>query len=245
LKLVKVKGIVIKEVQYKENDKIITIMTDKLGKISCMAKGAKKNNSPLLSTSQFLVYSEFLLYKGTNFYHVNSAEMIDSFYSLRIDYEKLNKAFEITKILNKLAYEEEERTGILSLYLNTIFIIQNMDKQFNFVMGVFILKLLCLLGYAPSMYKCLNCNTKMLKNDKNDTKYYYDKTTNAAICNNCYNKKDERSKNYFSEISEGALYSILYVISSEIKKTYSFEINGKTLNEFYNFVNDYYLAQML
>ncbi|MDD2627288.1 MAG: DNA repair protein RecO [Clostridia bacterium] len=245
MKLVKVKGIVIKEVQYKENDKIITIMTDKLGKISCMAKAAKKNNSPLLSTSQFLVYSEFLLYKGTNFYHVNSAEMIDSFYSLRVDYEKLNKAFEVTKILNKLAYEEEEKTGILSLYLNTLFIIQKMDKQFDFVRGVFILKLLCLLGYAPNMYKCLSCNKKMLENNKTDIKHYYDKTTNAATCSNCYSKKNEINKKHFSEISEAALYSVLYVISSDIKKTYSFEIKGKTLNEFYNFVNDYYLSQML
>ena len=103
MRLFKVKGIVIKEVQYKENDKIVTIMTDKLGKISCMAKGAKKNNSSLLSSSQFLVYSEFLLYKGTNFYHINSAEMLESFYNLRIDYDKLEKAFEVAKLLNKLA----------------------------------------------------------------------------------------------------------------------------------------------
>ena len=110
MRLYKVKGIVIKEVQYKENDKIITIMTDKLGKISCMAKGAKKNNSPILSSSQFLVYSEFMLYKGTNFYHINSAEMLESFYNLRVDYDKLERAFEVAKLLNKLAYEENEET---------------------------------------------------------------------------------------------------------------------------------------
>ena len=74
-------------------------MTDKLGKISCMAKGAKKNNSPLLSSSQFLVYSEFLLYKGTNFYHINSAEMIESFYTLRIDYDKLEYYHHNVKVI--------------------------------------------------------------------------------------------------------------------------------------------------
>ena len=37
--LIKVKGIVIKETPYKDNDKIITLLTDKLGKISCMVKG--------------------------------------------------------------------------------------------------------------------------------------------------------------------------------------------------------------
>ena len=79
MKLFKVKGIVIKEIQYKDNDKIITLLTDEFGKISCLAKGAKKNNSPLLAACQLFVYSEFVLYKGTSFYHINSAETIDFF----------------------------------------------------------------------------------------------------------------------------------------------------------------------
>lgn len=249
MKIFKVKGIVIKEVQYKENDKIVTIMTDKLGKISCMAKGAKKNNSPLLATSQFLVYSEFMLYKGTNFYHINSAEMIESFYNLRIDYDKLEKAFEVSKLLNKLAYEEEEETGILSLFLNTLYIISNKDKQFDLVRNTFLLKLLCLLGYSPRLYKCNMCNEKMFGEKMEDkAKYYYDRTTNSAVCEHCYNKVLKSNKletRKYKEISEGALYSLLYVIASDIKKVFSFDISGKVLGEFSDFVNEYYLSQII
>lgn len=249
MKIFKVKGIVIKEVQYKENDKIVTIMTDKLGKISCMAKGAKKNNSPLLATSQFLVYSEFMLYKGTNFYHINSAEMIESFYNLRIDYDKLEKAFEVSKLLNKLAYEEDEETRILSLFLNTLYIIQNKDKQFDLVRNTFLLKLLCLLGYTPRLYKCSKCNEKMFgDNISQNTKYYYDRTTNSAVCENCYNKIIEINKmeiRKYKELSEGALYALLYVISSDIKKVFSFDISGKVLQDFSDFINEYYLSQII
>ena len=249
MKLFKVKGIVIKEVQYKENDKIITVMTDKLGKISCMAKGAKKNNSPLLSTSQFLVYSEFLLYKGTNFYHINSAEMIESFYKLRIDYDKLERAFEVSKLLNKLAYEEEEESQILSLFLNTLYIIENKDKPFDLIRNVFLLKLLCLLGYSPRLYKCSMCLEKMFNdNNKKETKYYYDRTNNSAICESCYNKVISNNKmeiRKYKQIGETALYSLLYVIASDIKKIFSFDIKGKTLDEFSDFVNEYYLSQII
>ena len=34
------KGIIIRETNYKDNDKILTVLTDKLGKISCIAKGS-------------------------------------------------------------------------------------------------------------------------------------------------------------------------------------------------------------
>ena len=231
MRLFKVKGIVIKEVQYKENDKIITIMTDKLGKISCMAKGAKKNNSPLLSTSQFLVYSEFLLYKGTNFYHINSAEMLESFYKLRIDYDKLEKAFEVS-----------------THFLNTLYIIENKGKHFDLVRNAFLLKLLCLLGYAPRLYKCSCCNEKMFNDSKKCTKYYYDRTNNSAVCEECYTKAISNNKmdiRKYKEISESTLYSLLYVIASDTKKIFSFDIKGKTLDEFSDFVNEYYLSQII
>ena len=89
MNLIKVKGIVIKEVQYKDNDKIITILTDTLGKVACIAKGAKKTNSPILANCQYLVFNEFVLYKNKNFYYINSATSIDTFYNLRVDLDKL------------------------------------------------------------------------------------------------------------------------------------------------------------
>jgi DNA repair protein RecO (recombination protein O) len=67
LKLIKLKGIVIKEVTYSDNDKIITVLTDEMGTITCMAKGAKRTNSSILASSQYLVYSEFVLFKGSTF----------------------------------------------------------------------------------------------------------------------------------------------------------------------------------
>ena len=100
MKLIKVKGIVIREITYKDNDKIITILTDGLGKVSAIAKGAKKTNSPYLASSQFLVYSEFVLYQNTGYYYLNSAESINTFYNLRIDLDKLQLVFDMTKLIN-------------------------------------------------------------------------------------------------------------------------------------------------
>ena len=85
-------------------------------------------------------------------------------------------------------------------------------------------------------------------NNKEDTKYYYDRTTNSAVCDICYNKiisNDKLEIRKYKEISEGALYAMLYVISSDIKKVFSFDIKGKILNEFADFVNEYYLSQII
>lgn len=243
MKTFKVKGIVIKETVYKETDKIIILMTDKFGKISCMAKGAKKNSSPILATSQFLVYSEFLLYKGTSFYHINSAEMLESFYSIKVDYEKLDKAYEITKALNSIAYENEDSEDILSLYLNTLFVIANKDKDFKFISSIFKLKAMCLAGYSPHVYKCNKCNEIMATKDK-ILEAYFDKTNNRIECGDCHEKsKSENINNAkrYRKISDSVLIALLYTISSPVKKVFNFELKEKELREFEDFVNIYFL----
>ena len=121
LKLIKTTGIVIKEIDFKDNDKIITILTKDLGKISAMVKGAKKTNSPYLASSQYLVYSEFVLYQGKTFYHVNSTTVLDTFYDLRIDYDKLNYAFSMTKLLFTVCQENEKCEDVLKLFLNVLY----------------------------------------------------------------------------------------------------------------------------
>lgn len=247
MKLLKVKGVVIKEIPYKDNDKIITLMTDKLGKISCMAKGAKKTNSALLASCQLLVYSEFVLYKGTNFYHINSAETIDTFYSLRTDYDKLEKAYEVTKVLNNLVVENEDTESILSLYLNSLFIISKDMLKYDYVMSIFKLKMLVLLGYSPSIISCVNCNKRMLSEE--NIGYYYSFNTNSILCGECYSalKKtnDNRIKNgYYISLSMAAFYGITYIIASDTKKVFSFKVDDKALQEIVKIADRLYIEQI-
>lgn len=248
MKLLKVKGIVIKEVQYKDNDKIITLMTDSFGKISCMAKGAKKTNSALLASCQLLVYSEFVLYKGTSFYHINSAEIIDTFYSLRTDLDKLEKAYEITKVLSSLVVENEEVSkDILSLYLNTLYVISKDTLKYSHVMSIFKLKMLSFLGYSPSIITCSNCLARML--DDSNKAYYYSFNTNSMLCGECYMKlkkeNDNRIKNgWFVSLSQAAFYAIAYVLSSDTKKVFSFKVEDKVLSELIKIADRLYIEQL-
>ena len=64
--IINTQGIVLKSVPYKENDLILTIFSRKLGKVSVIARGAKKSKSSLLSSSQIFAYSNFTLKREGN-----------------------------------------------------------------------------------------------------------------------------------------------------------------------------------
>ena len=137
---VKISGIVLAESNMGDFDKMLTILTPNVGKISCVAKGARRPKSALLAGTQMFCFGEYLMYKGTETYHINSVEPIEVFYNLRIDLDKLDYAVHINKIIIDVTHENENCYKILQLVLNTLYTISETEKDLDMIFGVFKLR---------------------------------------------------------------------------------------------------------
>ena len=158
--IVKTKGIIIAESNMGDFDKMLTMLTPGLGKISCAAKGARRQKSALLAGTQFLCFGEYILYKSQDNYSINSCDTIEMFYNIRTDLDKIKYAVHITKIIQDVTTENENSYKILQLYLNTLYMISETDKDPDFILSVFKIKLLCFLGFKPRVNGCANCGEK-------------------------------------------------------------------------------------
>lgn len=98
---VKMNGIILAENNVGDFDKMLTMLTPGVGKISCVAKGARRPKSALLAGTQLFCFGEYLMYKGTETYHINSVETIEVFYNIRTDLDKLKYAIHINKIIQE------------------------------------------------------------------------------------------------------------------------------------------------
>lgn len=209
---IKTKGIIIAENNMGDFDKMITILTPN-GKIGCSAKGARKPKSQLVAGTQFLCFGEYMLFKGNNTYTLNSCETIEIFYDIRIDLDKLEYASQITKIIQDVTDENQNTYKILQLYLNTLYVISKTDMNLDFVISIFKLRLMCLLGFTPRIGECVNCNEK-------DNLHYFSLKDNGLKCESC-SKQDTGA----IQISESTKMAITYIIKAPAKKLYSFEIS--------------------
>lgn len=216
--IIKTKGIIISENNMNDFDKMVTILTPN-GKIGCAAKGARRPKSLLMSGTQFLCFGEYLIYEGTNSYHINSCEPIEIFYNIRTDLNKLQYATYVTKIINDVTYENQNTYKILQLFLNTLYMISEEEKDLNFVMAVFRLRLLCLLGFMPEIRQCCNCKEKENLN-------YFSLKDNGFKCCAC-GKIDKGA----IQISESTKTAIQYIVLAEAKKIFSFNISEDNLKE--------------
>ena len=131
-----------------------------MGKISCVAKGAKRPKSMLMAGSQLLCFGEYVLRKSNDMYTMQSCDPIEIFYQIRVDIEKLNYVAAIIKIIIDVTTENQNNYNILKLFLNTLYIISESDKDLDFILSVFKMRLLKILGYTPNVNECVSCGEK-------------------------------------------------------------------------------------
>ena len=217
---IKMNGIVLAENNLGDFDKMLTMLTPGAGKISCVAKGARRPKSALLAGTQIFCFGEYLMYKGTNTYHINSVEPIEVFYNIRTDLDKLKYAVHINKIIQEVTTENQNCYLILQLLLNTLYTISETDKDLDLVLSIFKLRLLCMLGFTPNINKCINCG------DKEKIKYF-SLRENGFKCEKC-----GRIDKSTISVSESTINAIRYTVTAPPKKIYKFNLKDESLEEF-------------
>lgn len=227
----KLKGIVIAENNMGDFDKMITLLTPN-GKIGCAAKGARRPKSLLMAGTQYLCFGDYMLYKGTNSYNLNSCETIEVFYNIRTDLDKLTYAAHITKIINDVTYENQNTYRILQLYLNTLYMISETDKNLDLILSVFEIRLLCILGFTPEINRCTGCG-------ETEKIVCFSIKDNGFKCEVCARQDTSSIK-----ISPTTVDAIRYIILSPPKKIFSFDLQENAIKEL-SLVSKIYLNEKL
>lgn len=185
-----------------------------------------------MAATQFLCFGEYLLYKSGNTYSINSCETIEVFYDIRTDLDKLKYASYITKIINDVTTENQNTYKVLQLYLNTLYIISETNKNLSLINSVFALRMLSIIGFRPNIDECTNCQDK-------DNLMYFSFRDSGFKCLGC-SKQDKGA----IQISETTKDAIRYIILANPKKIFSFEVPEQTVKEL-EIISKIYLQEKL
>jgi len=198
-------GIVLKAVRYEENDVILTLFTRKLGKVAALAKGAKRNKSSLLSSSQLFSYSNYTLKKQGGMYRVSQSDIIKTFYDISYDIEAFSYATYVTKLVEGSTLENQTNNRLFILLAQTLYLYtqQNVDKKF--VTHAFEVKFLDYIGFRPIVNRCCSCGSQDLSNPT------FDVYEGGVLCNIC----SENSKNNL-KLDITTLKLMEYILSNDI-----------------------------
>lgn len=152
--MIRTEGIILKEADLNEVDRLLTVYTKDLGRVNVSAKGVKKLESKLRYSIEPISYVQLILVEGKNFLILKDAVLIDEFLKTKENIKKIKVAREITEIIDEAIIGEERDEGIWNLIL-TSFEELNVGYQVSYIKQDFQKNLIKLLGYDPEKIKDL------------------------------------------------------------------------------------------
>lgn len=152
--MIKTEGIILKEADLNEVDRLLTVYTKELGKVRVSAKGVKRLESKLRYSIEPISYVQLILVEGKSFLILKDAVLIDEFLKTKKDLKKIKVAREIAETIDEAIVGEEKDEGIWNLIL-TSFEELNVGYQVSYIKQDFQKSLIKLLGYDPEKVKDL------------------------------------------------------------------------------------------
>jgi DNA repair protein RecO (recombination protein O) len=160
--MIKTLALVLKKQNIGETDRIITIFSPTLGKKRVVARAVRKPLSKLSGHLDTLMLSQIILTDEENLPKITSAELIESFELIRDSLPKMQRAFAITKLVERVILEDVSQQAVFQLTLDAILRLNN-DEPWHNTWLYFLTKLMEKLGVNIHLTVCENCG-KTLEN---------------------------------------------------------------------------------
>lgn len=154
-----VSAIVLRRINLGETDKILTLFTREAGKLTAIAKGARRATSRLSGATELFTASKMLLATGRSLEVVTQCEVKDSFPSLREDVYSLARAAYLCELLDHFTAERDDSASedIFTLILWALRMLKRLRESQDIAVHAFELRLLATLGYLPVLDQCVRC----------------------------------------------------------------------------------------
>lgn len=230
------RGLVLREVNYKESDKILTVLTEGEGKCTVKAPGCRRKNSPLSAAGQLLVYSEMTLYDYQGRLSMKEANTLNEFRGTREDLEKLSLGSYFAEVVEAVAEEGVETPGLLSLVLNSLYALDKLDKPLELVKGAFEMKLCCLTGYEPLLDGCAVCGKP------EPEKPLLNLNEGVLHCARCRRELGEDGVSL--PVDAPALAALRHIVYGEPKRLFSFALPPASMEVFSGLCESFLLTQL-
>jgi len=153
-------AMVIRQSAYRDNDRMLTLLSPEMGRVDVLARGCRRAKSPLLTATELFATGEFVLYEKQGRYTLVSAVVHESYYALRLDYARLENAVFILKLCQSAAQANEPNAELFLLAVRALHYLSHEDAQERAVMAAFLLCYADSLGYRPQIAACARCGKK-------------------------------------------------------------------------------------
>ncbi|MBQ6847518.1 MAG: DNA repair protein RecO [Clostridia bacterium] len=210
-------GLVIKEMNVGENDRLITLFTKEYGILKAYVAGAKSIKSKRSAACSLLTYSSFTVTRKGENYRITEAETISSFFSMGMDVEILSLCQYFCELSSVFVGSMIPNEEFLRLILNSMHFLTKEKKFPPLIKAITEFRIAVISGYSPNLVACDSCGKF------EDDIFFFNMENGSLICKDCTENIEGKTV-----LDRTTLSALRHIAFSEFKKLYSFEIPEKS-----------------
>jgi len=179
-------AVVLRARKVRDTSKIVVFFTKRFGKVSAMAKGSLRPKSKFGASLEILTHSLIIYYakENRNVHTLSHSETLNPFSDIKADFAKLAYASVAVEILERFAPPEEPNED---LFDHAVLTLREFDAasrdELEVVLAYYLLKLLHLVGYGPSLSTCVKCGK-----ETGDSGLSFGMLSGGVLCKMCVDK---------------------------------------------------------
>ena len=228
-------ALVLREVNYKESDKILTLLTEQEGKLTVSARGCRKKGSAIAAACQLLVWGEFTLYEFREMWSVKETASERLFDGIRADLEKLSLASYLAEVTEALAEEGQPDPGLLAVTLNCLHALDKLPASPVQVKAAFEWRAMALAGYEPQLERCGVC---FREQPLEPHIHLGEGTVHCAAC------RSRLGEGVSMPLTPSSLAALRHIVWGPRKRLLSFRLDGESLKQLGKISERYMLLQL-
>ena len=213
-------GLIIREQNIGEQDKLIFVLTKSHGVVKAFARGAKSLKSGKGAATALLSYSLLTFYEGRESYSVSDVRSLRVFSRLRSDVAKMCLAQYFCELALTACPREKPAEKYLSLILNALYLLDEGLREEKLVKPCLEMRLAAMAGYLPDLIMCRECGVYTAP-----LMYFYPRT-GAIRCSRCGAAGDGAIA-----LSEAALTALRHTVYADDNKLFSFALSDEGLEQ--------------
>lgn len=175
-------AIVLRYANYRDNDRMLTLFSPTRGRVEALARGCRRPRSPLLNASELFALGDYQLYEKNGRSTVTSAMLIETFYPLRDDFDRLACG---TYLLNLCEATVQPGVPAQQLFLLLLHGLSRLtfhpEQEWKPIVAGFLLHYAAIEGFKPRLEHCVRCGRRL----QPDEPVFFDTQEGGLTCKAC------------------------------------------------------------
>jgi len=178
-------AIVLRRVNYRDNDRMVTLFSPSRGRVDAVIRNCRKPRSHNLNAGELFALGDYLLIENGGRFTVTSVHLVETFYPLRQDYDRLTCGMYLLNLTEAVIEPEQERQELFLLLLHTLSRLAFSDQPWRPLLAGFLLHFAACEGFKPRLNHCVFCGRRM----GDAGPFFFDLEEGGLCCGDCHEKE--------------------------------------------------------